>query len=56
MKEERQESEWILISQSSLRLKWDAPRICAVTFLFCSGGRCCHIICQRGCAKCVIVC
>ena len=32
MWEQRQESEWILSCQRSLRLKWDAPRICAVTF------------------------
>ena len=31
----------VLSCQRSLRLKWDAPRISAVTFSFCSGGRCC---------------
>ena len=46
-----EESERILSSQRSLKLKLDAPRICAVTISFCSGGRCCHRIFQKGCAK-----
>ena len=38
MREYRQESEWIQSSQRSLSQSGDAPRICALTFSFCSGG------------------
>ena len=34
MKAQRQVPEWILSCRRSLRLSGDAPRICAVTFIF----------------------
>ena len=43
-------------SELSEEFDEDAPMISAVTFFFCSGRRCCHRICQTGCAKSVTVC
>ena len=36
---------WVRVDSElskELEVMWDAPRICAVTFSFCRGGRCCH--------------
>ena len=46
MREQRQDSEWIMSSERGLRLKLVSTKDLYYHLFFCSGDRCCHRICQ----------